>query len=912
MRQRFKRSSRIISLILVLVTVMGLLPMTAEAAAEAFDLSSENTPVISYSDGATQYFKFKNYLYQVTYTNLKDCSHAGLKYYADRISLYYKTHSPTLMRPATAYLKIHKKENGNYNEFAELPTAQGASLDCYLKIGAMDYAVDTAQPVATVTCMAVNEPTWSWTDTASATATFTAADNADVFATVPASISSETVSEAVNCQTKKQTDYTAAVTFNGQTYTDMKTVVGDTGPHSYIYTKTENHTVMETCSHGCTHHATAKLTTYARTYTGYPITDGASVIYSDNWAGSKEHGGITYSNNVEPGKASARVTVEGVELTASFGINKVNITEFVITLTPDGGIYDGSEQKPTVSVVWNGMPVTEHTDYILSWDKSGFVSADTYTVTITGTGNFTGALAIKYIIQPLDMEDATVTLDQDTFLYDGQSHQPTALVTHQGIALTAGVDYDLYYMGDDQVMQRVGDKPTKFFGYTSVETIHAGQYYAVAVGKGNYAADNNFTLAKYTIQKAAVPEPTIAGKPYNGVVQTADIADTDLYTVIENNGGTGVKQDGAYDVVLELKDPANYKWSSTDDAQVTLPFAITRAENEWTVIPSVSGWTYGETPAAPVGEAKFGEVSVEYTGTANDGTAYHSTAAPIAAGNYKAIFTVQETEDYRGLEASVDFTVAKAAYDMSGAKWDYRKPILHDGETHSVWFDEASLPDGVTVSNYTGNTASDIGRYTANVSLTYDDKNYQHPDFDTLLAWEIIDPRNPTEHTEKVKDVTAENVTSEDKTDLEQAKDDLEQVLEDYGSELTEEETKAVQDEIDRIESALTVIGHAEAAEDLMDKLPEQITKNDKAAVEAADKAYNALTDYERSLVDEDAKKALADAKAALAALSRPVSPGSPVTGDNAKLLLWAVLLLLSGAALLPLIHFGKKRISAK
>ena len=117
-----------------------------------------------------------------------------------------------------------------------------------------------------------------------------------------------------------------------------------------------------------------------------------------------------------------------------------------------------------------------------------------------------------------------------------------------------------------------------------------------------------------------------------------------------------------------------------------------------------------------------------------------------------------------------------------------------------------------------------------------------------------MDPRNPTEQTEKVKDVTAENVTSEDKADLhkELESKSLEQVLEDYGTELTEEETKAVQDEIDRIESALTVIGHAEAAEDLMDKLPEKITKNDKAAVEAADKAYNALTDYEKSLVDED------------------------------------------------------------
>ena len=138
--------------------------------------------------------------------------------------------------------------------------------------------------------------------------------------------------------------------------------------------------------------------------------------------------------------------------------------------------------------------------------------------------------------------------------------------------------------------------PVKLFGTGKehCDSINAGQYYVVVFGKGNFVYSSSFAYAPYTIEKAYVTEPTIESKVYNGSTQTADIADTERYTVIENNGGAGVKQNGYYDVVLELKDPLNYKWSTTDNAQVTLQFAITRAENEWTVNPSISGWTYGE------------------------------------------------------------------------------------------------------------------------------------------------------------------------------------------------------------------------------------------------------------------------------------------------------------------------------
>ena len=91
--------------------------------------------------------------------------------------------------------------------------------------------------VATITLVEVDEPTWTWNDTSSATATFTA-KGADVFTTADATISSEVLSTATDCKTKEQVKYTASVTFNGQTYTDTKVEEGEEVGLCMIYRDT--------------------------------------------------------------------------------------------------------------------------------------------------------------------------------------------------------------------------------------------------------------------------------------------------------------------------------------------------------------------------------------------------------------------------------------------------------------------------------------------------------------------------------------------------------------------------------------------------------------------------------------------------------------------------------------------------
>lgn len=163
-----------------------------------------------------------------------------------------------------------------------------------------------------------------------------------------------------------------------------------------------------------------------------------------------------------------------------------------------------------------------------------------------------------------------------------------------------------------------------------------------------------------------------------------------------------------------------------------------------------------------------------------------------------------------------------------------------------------------------------------------------------------------TDNTDKVKDITSDNVETKDKSDLEKAKDDLEKALEDYKDNLTDDEKKDIQDEIDRIEKALEVIDKVEKVEDLINKLPANIAKSDADAIKKADEAYNALSKYEQSILDKNAKKKLDNAKSALEALNKATN--SPATGDTGNIWMWFALLFVSGGGLLGTTAYRRKR----
>ena len=108
-----------------------------------------------------------------------------------------------------------------------------------------------------------------------------------------------------------------------------------------------------------------------------------------------------------------------------------------------------------------------------------------------------------------------------------------------------------------------------------------------------------------------------------------------------------------------------------------------------------------------------------------------------------------------------------------------------------------------------------------------------------------------------------EEITLDDKTDVEAARAAYDA--------LTDDQKAFVDDEtVEKLTDAETAIADLEAAAEVTEQinnLPEEITLDDKDDVEAARAAYDALTDDQKALVDEDTVTALTDAETAIADL---------------------------------------------
>ncbi len=128
--------------------------------------------------------------------------------------------------------------------------------------------------------------------------------------------------------------------------------------------------------------------------------------------------------------------------------------------------------------------------------------------------------------------------------------------------------------------------------YSPTVPSNAGSYTVKATVAESANYQGGEATADFAITKATVTAPTIAAKTYNGKKQTADVAANDLYTVTSNAGGTTV---GAYNVVLTLTDPANYRWTDSEEAAKTLSFQITKATAPAVTAPTLETVTYDPT-----------------------------------------------------------------------------------------------------------------------------------------------------------------------------------------------------------------------------------------------------------------------------------------------------------------------------
>ena len=159
-----------------------------------------------------------------------------------------------------------------------------------------------------------------------------------------------------------------------------------------------------------------------------------------------------YINTVFDG--TAKVEKDGVDVTDKVVV-KTRAGKLVITpksinpedgktgiqvTKPDDTMYNGEEQKnkPTVEDTKTGATLVENVDYTLSYSED-VINVGTVTVTITGTGNYTGSHDVTYQITKRTVK---LTSGSDSKTYDGTplvKHDVT--VSEDGFADAEGATY---------------------------------------------------------------------------------------------------------------------------------------------------------------------------------------------------------------------------------------------------------------------------------------------------------------------------------------------------------------------------------------------------------------------------------------------------------------------------------------
>ena len=257
---------------------------------------------------------------------------------------------------------------------------------------------------------------------------------------------------------------------------------------------------------------------------------------------------VGYSNNTNAGtatvtispKTSAPINLSG-SATKTFTISAKPVSDLTITLSATTFTYNGNVQKPTVTVKDGSTTLTSGTHYDLTWAGGDSKAVGSYTVTVTGKGNYTGSVVKSYVINyGTSDDDFHITLTTPgTFTYDGTAKEPAVTVTkgegEGAVTLTKNTDYTLEYSnninaGTATITAR-GIKNYQFittFNFTiNKKEITSGM---VTLSGINYDATNNRFVYNGALQKPVV---TIMDGSTKTLVEGTD------YTLV-NDGGTNV------------------------------------------------------------------------------------------------------------------------------------------------------------------------------------------------------------------------------------------------------------------------------------------------------------------------------------------------------------------------------------
>ena len=267
---------------------------------------------------------------------------------------------------------------------------------------------------------------------------------------------------------------------------------------------------------------------------------------------------------------SAKVTMKFAGKTFAFNVTvkrKLNSSWFDTSAVPKSVEYKGSAYKPAIKKVATKAPKGMTYKVV----HTNNVNAGTASVTIKGTGKYTGEITKTYTITPINLKDAKFKSCTASKVYNGGVLKASTKVVCKGKTLKANRDYVVKYG-------------------TSTEVKNVGKYKVTIVGKGNYTGTLSATPAKtFEIKankitnvkvscKSSIKYTGATIKPVTAVKIGKNVLPTSDYTIVycKDNANrtkvTNLKDKGKYVAVITVK--GKNVLSTSSKTQIVKKFTI--------------------------------------------------------------------------------------------------------------------------------------------------------------------------------------------------------------------------------------------------------------------------------------------------------------------------------------------------
>ncbi|MCR4924457.1 MAG: hypothetical protein K5931_10665 [Lachnospiraceae bacterium] len=289
-------------------------------------------------------------------------------------------------------------------------------------------------------------------------------------------------------------------------------------------------------------------------YTGKAIEPEVIVTLGEKQLVKDEDYTVSYENNTAVGSITESpssypcVIVSGIGTYKDSGLKRVpftiekknlNSAEFRLTSEYTKIYYSGKENKPYVSIDWNGTILKNGRDYDVSYINNIEISTGSEAkpaVIVTGRGNYEGTLTLEFVIEKRPF-DLWVDGSQDNKLYNvnytycADEIKPDNLnVYWYEQKLTEGKDYTIKY-----------DNNIDAYDISKSNANDTEAPAIIITGKGNYAVCKSrilFNIKPATLDESFADKTILAfrkGKVQKGKTRVSYIsADKDIIRLKEN------------------------------------------------------------------------------------------------------------------------------------------------------------------------------------------------------------------------------------------------------------------------------------------------------------------------------------------------------------------------------------------